>query len=79
MKKIVIIFISIIACLPMLSACNSGDSGNDDNGGAKSVEIDDCSLEPGGDDTSDVQSNGGFTYTLKDPDNADGIVITPRE
>ena len=33
MKKIVIIFISIIACLTMLSACNSGDSGNDDNAG----------------------------------------------
>ena len=79
MKKLVILFISIMVCLTLLSACNSGDSGNDDNAGAKSVEIDDSSLESDGDDTSDVQSDDGFTYTLKDPDNADGIVITPRE
>ena len=70
---------SILACLILLSACNNNDSGNDDNDGAKSVEIDDPALEPDGDDTSDVESDGGFTYTLKDPENADGIVITLRE
>ncbi len=79
MKKLSIIFMSILVCLMLLSACNNNDSGNDDNAGAKSVEIDASALEPGGEDTSDVQSDGGFTYTLKDPDNADGIVITPRE
>ena len=70
---------SILACMILLSACNNNDSGNDDSAGAKSVEIDDSAVEPDGDDTSDVESEGGFTYTLKDPDNADGIVITPRE
>lgn len=79
MKKILIVFMSILSCLILLSACNNNDSSTDDNAGAKSVEIDDSALEPGGEDSSDVQSDGGFTYTLKDPDNADGIVITPRE
>ena len=79
MKKLLIIFMSILSCLILLSACNNNDSSTDDNAGAKSVEIDDSALEPDGNDTSDVESDGGFTYTLKDPDNADGIVITPRE
>lgn len=79
MKELLTIFMSILVCLILLSACNSNDSGNDDNSGAKSVEIDDSVLEPGGDDTSNVELDGDFTYTLKDPDNADGIVITPRE
>lgn len=79
MKKLLIVFMSMLACLILLSACESGDNSSDDNTGAKSVEIDDSALEPDGNDTSNVESDGGFTYTLKDPDNADGIVITPRE
>lgn len=79
MKKLLIVFMSILACLILLSACESGGNSSEDNAGARSVEIDDSVLEPDGDDTSDVESDGGFTYTLKDPDHADGIVITPKK
>ena len=47
--------------------------------GATDIEID---TEPGLDteDNSDnVTLPDGFTYSFRDPDNADGIVVTPRE
>ena len=51
-----------------------------------SVEIDDTDIasdtEPGL-DTADGSDNtalsDGFTYSFRDPDHADGIVVTPRE
>ena len=51
-----------------------------------SVEIDDTDIEidtePGldtEDNSDDVTLPDGFTYSFRDPDNADGIVVTPRE
>ena len=31
------------------------------------------------DNSDDVTLPDGFTYSFRDPDNADGIVVTPRE
>ena len=78
MKKLAIIFVSVLICIVLLAGCGNENSSSD-NVGAKSVEIDDSALEPDGNVSSDVGSEGGVTYTLKDPDNADGIVITPKE
>ena len=51
-----------------------------------SVEIDDTDIDvdtgtkPGAEDNSDsVSLPDGYTYSFKDPDNADGIVVTPKE
>ena len=50
------------------------------------MEIDDTDIDidagtkPGAEDNSDnVSLPDGYTYSFKDPDNADGIVVTPRE
>ena len=80
MKRISIIFVCVLMCLLLLSGCRSNNSsGSDDSAGAAAVEIDDSLLGPDEDFSSEEGSDGGFTYSLKDPDNADGIVITPRE
>ncbi len=51
-----------------------------------SVEIDgtdidvDAETKPGAEDNSDsVSLPDGYSYSFKDPDNVDGIVVTPRE
>ena len=79
MKKISTIFVCILACLLLLSGCRNNQSESDNIAGVKSVEIDDSALEPDGDISSEADSEGEFTYSLKDPDNADSIVITPRK
>ena len=79
MKRMPIVFVCVLACLLLLSGCRSNSSSSDDSAGAAAVEIDDSLLGPDGDISSEDSSEGGFTYSLKDPDNADGIVITPRE
>mgnify|MGYP007025245084 CR=1 FL=1 len=62
--------------------------GNDDQDTnlGNSVEIDDTDIEidtePGldtEDNSDDAILPDGFTYSFRDPDNADGIVVTPRE
>lgn len=83
MKKFLIAFICVLACLTLFTGC--ADKRNDnqqDQERGNSVEIDD--LDPGNADVEvDITENPdlpeGFTYTFRDPDNADGIVITPRE
>lgn len=61
--------------------------GNDqDTNLGNSVEIDDTNIaidsDPeldGENNSNDVTLPDGFTYSFRDPDNADGIVVTPRE
>ncbi len=83
MKKFMIAFICVLACLTLFTSC--ADKKNDDQqdqGRGNSVEIDDRDLN-GTDIEVDTTENPdlpeGFTYSFRDPDNADGIVITPRE
>ncbi len=86
MKKITIILAYMLACFTLFSGCTDkkGNDDQDTNVG-NSVEIDDTDIagtdvdidtdiEPGAGTLSD-----GFTYSFKDPDNADGIEVTPRE
>ncbi len=83
MKKFMIAFICVLVCLTLFTGC--ADKRNDnqqDQERGNSVEIDD--LDP---DNTDIEVDTtenpdlpeGFTYTFRDPDNADGIVITPRK
>ena len=87
MKKIAVILACMLACLTLFTGCtNQKDGDSQDTNLGKSVEIDDVNLEidaerkPGAEDISDnVDLPDGFVYEFKDPDNADGIVVTPRE
>ncbi len=86
MKKFTIILVCMLVCFTLFSGCTDkkGNNYQDTNVG-NSVEIDDTDIadtdididtdfEPGTETLPD-----GFTYTFKDPDNADGIVVTPKE
>ena len=87
MKKIAVILACMLVCLTLFTGCtNQKDSDNQDTNLGNSVEIDDTDI--GGDteakpDTGNNPDNvdlpDGFTYSFKDPDNVDGIVITQRE
>ena len=86
MKKITIILACMLVCFTLFTGCtNQKDGGDQDTNLGNSVEIDDTDLEidaerkPDAEDNSDnVDLPDGFTYSFKDPDNADGIVVTPR-
>ena len=87
MKKIAITLSCMLVCLTLFSGCtNQKDSDSQDTNVGNSVEVDDADFEvnaegqPDADDYSDsVDLPDGFTYSFKDPDNADGIVVTPRK
>ena len=87
MKKIAIILTCVLACFSLFTGCtNQKNGGNQDMTVGNSVEIDDTDIaidtEPGLDtegNSDDVILPDGFTYSFRDPDNADGIVVTPRE
>ncbi len=86
MKKIAIILACLLVCFTLLSGCiDKKDNNNQDTNVGNSVEVDDTDIaDTEVDIDTDVEpSTGtlpdGFTYTFKDPDNADGIVVTPKE
>ena len=87
MKKIAIIWVCMLACFSLFTGCtDQKDGSNQDTNVGNSVEIDDTDIaidtEPGldtEDNSGDVTLPDGFTYSFRDPDNADGIVVTPRE
>ena len=87
MKKIMMILACVLVCFSLFTGCTN-QKGNDDQDTnlGNSVEIDDTDIDidagtkPGAEDNSDsVSLPDGYTYSFKDPDNADGIVVTPRE
>ena len=87
MKKMMMILVCVLACFSLFTGCTD-QKGNDDQDTnlGNSVEIDDTDIDidagtkPGAEDNSDnVSLPDGYTYSFKDPDNADGIVVTPRE
>ena len=87
MKKIAIILACMLACFSLFTGCtNQKDGGDQDTNLGNSVEIDDVDIkidtEPGldtEDNSDDAILPDGFTYSFRDPDNADGIVVTPRK
>ena len=87
MKKITAILACMLVCFLLFTGCTTQkDSTDQDTNLGNSVEIDDTDIaidtEPGLDtegNSDDVTLPDGFTYSFRDPDNADGIVVTPRE
>ena len=87
MKKFAMILTCMLVCFAVFSGCtDKKDNDDQDTNLGNSVEIDDTDivfevdLGPDGEDNSgDVTLPDGFTYSFRDPDNADGIVVTPRE
>ena len=87
MKKITVILACMLVCFLLFTGCTPQKDGTDqDTNLGNSVEIDDTDIaidtEPGLDtegNSDDVTLPGGFTYSFRDPDNADSIVVTPRE
>ena len=85
MKKITAILACMLVCFLLFTGCTKQKDGTDqDTNVGNSVEFDDIDIDagtkPGSEDNSDsVSLPDGYTYSFKDPDNADGIVVTPRE
>lgn len=87
MKKIAVILACMLVCFLLFTGCTDQKNGSDqDTNVGNSVEFDDTDIDvdtetkPGAEDNSDsVSLPDGYTYSFKDPDNADGIVVTPRE
>ena len=85
MKKITVILACMLVCFLLFTGCTKQKDGTDqDTNVGNSVEFDDIDIDagtkPGAEDNSDnVSLPDGYTYSFKDPDNADGIVVTPRE
>ena len=87
MKKTAVLLACMLVCFLLFIGCTD-QKGNDDQDTnlGNSVEIDDADIaidtEPGLDtegNSGDVTLPDGFTYSFRDTDNADGIVVTPRE
>ena len=87
MKKIMMILACVLVCFSLFTGCTN-QKGNDDQdtNSGNSVEIDDTDIEidtEPGLDTEDNSDNvtlpDGFSYSFRNPDNVDGIVVTPRE
>ena len=87
MKKIAIILACMLVCFLLFTGCTNQKNGDDqDTNVGNSVEFDDTDIDvdtetkPDAEDNSDsVSLPDGYTYSFKDPDNADGIVVTPKE
>ena len=87
MEKLVIILTCMLICLSLFSGCtNQKNDTNQEQSLGNSVEIDDMDFETGTEAKSDAEDNSssitlpdGITYDFKDPENAEGIVVTPRE
>ena len=87
MKKIMMILACVLVCFSLFTGCTKQKDGTDqDTNVGNSVEFDDTDIDidagtkPGDEGNSDsVSLPDGYTYSFKDLDNADGIVVTPRE
>lgn len=75
MKKLVMILSCMLICLSLFSGCtNDKDNSNSDTGLDNAVDID---AEKKGD--TDISIDDDIVVDFKDPENADGIVVTPKE
>ena len=87
MKKFMMILACVLICFSLFTGyTNQKDGTNQDTNVGNSVEFDDTDIDidtgtkPGAENNSDsVSLPDGYTYSFKDPDNADGIVVTPKE
>lgn len=86
MKKIAIILTCMLACMIFSTGCtNQKDNGDQETNLGNSLEIDDTDIGIDVERKPDTEDNSaiidlpdGITYSFRDPDHADGIVVTPR-
>lgn len=81
MKKIAVIFVCMLTCFLLFSGCtDKKDGGDQDLDLNNSVEVDvpDEKIDTDEPTGSDALPDD-FTYSFKDPDNSDGVVVTPKE
>ena len=77
MKKSIIILVCMLICLSLFSGCtNDKDNSNSGTGLDNTIDID-VDAEPKGD--TDISIDDDIVFDFKDPENADGIVVTPKE
>lgn len=88
MKKLAVIVICLLICVVLLTGCTDEKKDSQQNQDVgNSVEVDDNGLDINAVDDIEIDSAsdtcytlpGGIVYDFKDPSNADGIVVTPRE
>lgn len=88
MKKLAAIVVCLLTCFVLLTGCTDGEKDSQQNQDvSNSVEVDANGLDSNTADNIEIDSAsdtcytlpGGIVYDFKDPSNADGIVVTPRE
>ena len=85
MKKAAIILACMLVCITLFAGCTNRKDGSDQETNlGNSEEIDDTDLKPdteknpnSEEDSDSVSLPDGFTYSFRDPDQADVIVVTP--
>lgn len=88
MKKLAVIVICLLTCSILLTGCTDKkkeSQQNQDVGNAVEFDdkelnnntVDDLEIDPASDTCYTLPD--GIVYEFKDPNNTDGIVVTPRE
>ena len=78
MKKFAIILVCMSVCLSLFSGCRASkenEKPESDFGNSVDVDID---VDAKG-DTEISSGDSGIVFDFKDPENPDGIVISPKE
>ena len=86
MKKVAIVLVCMLVCFTLFAGCTNRKDGSDQETNlGNSVEIDDADLDIDAKRKPDTEDNSatidlpdGITYSFRDPDQADDIVVTPR-
>lgn len=77
MRRMITMWVCMLVCLSLLSGCTNEKDANSESDLDNSVEI---HIDAEGKGDIDISSGDpGIVYDFKDPENADGIVVAPRE
>lgn len=80
MRKIVIGLTCALACIAVCAGCvDKKADGDQDADLTGAVEVDIPDSEDNADEAETNSLPDGLTYDFKDPDNAAGIVVEPKE
>ena len=77
MKRMIAMCACMLICLALLAGCTSNRDDDSESDLDNSVEF---HIDAEGKSDFEISSeDNGIVYDFKDPDNADGIVVAPRE
>ena len=77
MRRMIAMWACMLVCLALLSGCTNEKAANSESDLDNCVEIHIDSVGKGDIDIS--SGDPGIVYDFKDSENADGIVVAPRE